>query len=305
MMERLGRTPARNLKDAFRIHHTVMKWLRRLVKSRTLGGVNRWADESACPIKRPPACKHLLVVVGRAIPPDRAFRRQHIGFLVSAFCAASLAATIPDKASFPFKEEHLNYTITWPSGLPVGEAHLHAHKAPEGWQFDLSLDASVPGFQVVDRYHSMANPQVCSLEFQKDTSHGKRRTQEKTAFDYKKSLARRSTVNGGKSESKIPLCARDALTYLFFARNELAQGRVPPDQTVLAGAAYQVRMEYGGTEPVKIGNKRQEADRVTISLKGPNSDVSFEAFFARDKARTPLLVRCPFSLGIFSLELVR
>src|SRR5205814_4287592 len=102
-------------------------------------------------------------------------------------------------------------------------------------------------------------------------------------------------VNGGKSESAIPACVRDSLSYLFFARNELAQGRVPPEQSVLAGGAYQVRMEYGGTQPVKIGDGRQEADRVTVSLKGPNSDVSFEAFFARDKARTPLVVRCPFS----------
>ena len=227
------------------------------------------------------------------------------GGLVLAFVAGTLAAATPEKAAFPFTEEHLNYTITWPSGLSVGEAHLHARKAPQGWQFDLSLDASVPGFQVSDRYHAMASPQVCSLEFQKDTTHGKRRTREKTTFDYKKSVAKRATVDGGKSESAIPACARDALSYLFFARNELAQGRVPPDQSVLAGAAYQVRMEYGGTEAVKIGNKRQEADRVTISLKGPNYDVSFEAFFARDKPRTPLVVRCPFSLGVFSLELVR
>jgi hypothetical protein len=230
---------------------------------------------------------------------------KRLAWLIFLCGTASPATTAPEKATFPFSEEHLNYTITWPSGLSVGEAHLHARKAPEGWQFDLSLDASVPGFLVVDRYHAMATAQVCSLEFQKDTSHGQRRTQEKTTFDYKKSIAKRVTVNGGKSESKIPACARDALSYLFFARNELAQGRVPPDQPVLAGAAYQVRMEYGGTEQVKIGDKSQEADRVTVSLKGPNSDISFEAYFARDKARTPLRVRCPFSLGVFSLELVR
>jgi hypothetical protein len=233
---------------------------------------------------------------------NRAWKRAPMAF---AFGAVTLAAAAPEKAAFPFTEEHLNYTITWPSGLSVGEAHLHARKAPQGWQFDLALDASVPDFVVADRYHSMASPQVCSLEFQKDTSHGKRRTQEKTTFDYKKSVARRATVHGGKSESKIVACVRDALSYLFFARNELAQGRVPPDQSVLAGAAYQVRMEYSGTQPLKIGNKSEEADRVTVSLKGPNSDVSFEAFFARDKARTPLVVRCPFSLGVFSLELVR
>ena len=219
--------------------------------------------------------------------------------------AFPLAAAAPENAIFPFTEENLNYTVNWPSGLSLGEAHLHAYKAPEGWQFDLSLDAAVPGFKVSDRYHAMASPRLCSLEFQRDTTHGKRRSQEKTTFDFKKSIAKRATVGGGKSEFPISACPRDALSYLFFARSELGQGRVPPDQQVLEGAAYQVRMEYGGTQPVKVGDKSQQADRVQISVKGPNSDVSFEVFFARDKARTPLVIRCPFSLGMFSLELVR
>jgi len=219
--------------------------------------------------------------------------------------AVALCAAASDNAIFPFSEENLNYTVNWPSGLSLGEAHLHARKAPEGWQFDLALDASVPGYKVSDRYHALASPRLCSLEFQRDTTHGKRRSQEKTTFDYKKSVAKRATVGGGKGEFPIPACARDALSFLFFARNELGQGRVPPEQTVLEGAAYQVRMEYGGTQPVKIGDKTEQADRVQISVKGPNSDVSVEAFFARDKARTPLMIRCPFSLGMFSLELVR
>ncbi len=219
--------------------------------------------------------------------------------------AIPLCAAAPENAIFPFTEENLNYTINWPSGLSLGEAHLHARKAPEGWQFDLALDAAVPGYKVSDRYHAIASPRLCSLEFQRDTTHGKRSSQEKTSFDYKKSLAKRSTLRGGKSEFPISPCARDALSFLFFARSELGQGRVPPEQPVYEGAAYQVRMEYGGTQPIKIAEKTEQADRVQISIKGPNSDVSFEAFFARDKARTPLVIRCPFSLGMFSLELVR
>ena len=230
------------------------------------------------------------------------FHRRRILVWMLAF---PLCGAAPENAIFPFSEETLNYTVNWPSGLSLGEAHLHARKAPEGWQLDLSLDAAVPGYKVSDRYHAIATKQLCSLEFQRDTTHGRRRSQEKTTFDYKKSVAKRATVGGGKSEFPVPACARDALSFLFFARSELGQGRVPPDQSVLEGAAYQVHMEYSGTQPVRVGDKSVEADRVQISLKGPNSDVSVEAFFARDKARTPLLIRCPFSLGMFSLELVR
>jgi hypothetical protein len=225
--------------------------------------------------------------------------------LVSALLAITVAAAAPKKVTPLFNEEQLNYKITWTGGLRVGEAHLSSRKASDGWQFDFSLDASVPGFLIVDRYHAVTTEPGCALEFRREITHGKRRSRETTKFDYPRSVAERATVDGGRSESAIPNCARDALGFLFFARNELSHGRLPPEQPVLAGAAYRVRMEMGGKQPVQIGNKKQDADLVTISVKGPSSNVSFEAFFARDKARTPLIVRCPFSLGVFSLELVR
>ena len=218
----------------------------------------------------------------------------------SLLCAAPAEENLP-----PFTGEHLKYAINWATGLSLGEGRLDARQTPDGWQFDLELDASPPAYAIRDVYHAKATPQFCALEFQKETTHGRRHSREKTTFDYTKSVAKRATVNGGESESAIPACARDALTYLFYARNELAEGRVPQAQTVLAGAAYQVRVEYNGTQPVRVGDKSREADRVTVSVSGPNSDVSLEAFFARDKARTPLVIHCPFSLGDFSLELVR
>jgi hypothetical protein len=46
-------------------------------------------------------------------------------------------------------------------------------------------------------------------------------------------------------------------------------------------------------------------DRVVVYVKGPKSDFSFETYYARDAARTPLLVKVPFSAGTFSMELVR
>ena len=40
-------------------------------------------------------------------------------------------------------------------------------------------------------------------------------------------------------------------------------------------------------------------------VKGSASSSNFELFFARDAARTPLMVRIPSSLGTISLELSR
>lgn len=209
------------------------------------------------------------------------------------------------QGGFPTNGETLNYTVNWPSGLSVGEGHLQAIKAADRWEFEFTLDASVPGYAVSDSYHSIASGDFCSLEMVKNASHGSRKTREKTVFEPEKKKARRITEGGGKSEIDIPACARDALTFLFFARRELAQGRIPAAQNVLFGSSYQVRLEYTGAQTLPVNEVRMQADRIVASVKGPQADISFEVFFAQDSGRTPLLVRVPLALGTFSMELVR
>lgn len=208
---------------------------------------------------------------------------------------------------FPYTSETLNYSVNWPTGLSLGEAHLHAGKTDDGWQFEFALDASVPGFAISDHYRSKANSDLCSLELEKEATHGKRSAHERTVFDYQAGTATRTTLveGGGHTDIDINHCAHDGLDYVFFARKELAQGRVPQQQTVLFGAGYSVRMEYTGAQELVIGEKRCQADRVMVYFKGPASDASAEVFFDRDPARTPLLVKAPFALGTFSMELSR
>ncbi len=224
---------------------------------------------------------------------------------VSIALAALWLSSPAAAESFPPADESLRYNINWPSGLSLGEAHLTARRTAGQWEFELTLDAAVPGFAVSDRYRSQASGSLCSLEFEKNFTHGRRKAREKTVFDYGKNVARRSTVNGGKTEIPIPACARDALAFIFHARGELSQGRVPPPSTVLFGAAYEVRLDYGGAQAITVNDARVEADRIAVSVKGPASTIGFEIFYARDPVRTPLLVRVPFTLGVFSMELVR
>jgi hypothetical protein len=40
-------------------------------------------------------------------------------------------------------------------------------------------------------------------------------------------------------------------------------------------------------------------------MTGPTSTIKFEMYFARDAARTPLLIRVPLQMGSFAMELVR
>lgn len=206
----------------------------------------------------------------------------------------------------PVAAEELRYTINWPSGLSLGEGTLESGASGSGGlKASLKLEAAVPGFPFADQYRSAASPAFCSAEFERSLIHGKRQSSEKTVFDAAKGTARRATAGGGSSQFATGDCARDALTFLFFLRREMAQGRMPPQQTVYAGAAYQVKVEFKGTHPLKIGEAREDADLLLVSVKGPKSDFSFELWMGRDAARTPLMVRAPLPVGVLSLELVR
>jgi hypothetical protein len=202
--------------------------------------------------------------------------------------------------------ESLAYSVNWPSGLPVGEARLESKKTTSDRQELLfTLDASIPGFEVVDRYRSLATTALCSVEFEKTSRHGKKVTHELTAFDPQASTATRQTLGGGgKSRIETSACARDALAFLDYLRREVAAGRLPPPQTVYFGGPYQIRLESAGRQRLELGEEAMDVDRITASVKGKTSDFTFEIFLARDSSRRPVLVRVTLPPGTFSMELV-
>ena len=176
---------------------------------------------------------------------------------------------------FPNTGESLNYSLNWPGGASLGEAHMRAAKSDDGWRFDFSLDASVPGFAVSDHYRSRANTDFCSLELEKESTHGQRHTHEKTVFDYHEGSATRTTLveGGGHTDISISNCAHDGLDYVFYARRELGLGHgVPQEEDVLFGASYSVRMEFAGVQDVTLAGKHFQADHVILHLKGPAAD---------------------------------
>jgi hypothetical protein len=243
------------------------------------------------------------------VSPERRRIAIFLGFLT--LLPAVLAGPVADPTGFPFTNETLNYTVNWPSGLALGEAHMSATKiqpspnGPTQWAFKLTLDAAMPGFAVGDRYNATASLDLCSAMFDRDFTHGTRKSHERDDFDQQAGVAHRETVGGGKSDISISRCAHDVLTFLYRTRQELGQGRVPPAETILFGGPYQVNLQYTGEQTVKVNDKPSTADRLIVTVKGPASEISFEMFFARDAARTPLIIRVPLSPGMFSLELAR
>jgi len=201
--------------------------------------------------------------------------------------------------------ESLRYSINWPSGLSLGEASINSTKSDKGWDITLDIDASVPGFAIRDHDEAIATADFCGASVDKNATRGARKTQEKITFDQKQNVVTRETLNGGKNDTSVSSCARDALTFLQFARHELAEGRITPEQQVFFGAPYTVRFEYTGTQTIKLGDQKVEADRMLANIRGPSAEVNVEMFFSRDAARTPVLARVPLALGTFTVELIR
>lgn len=220
-----------------------------------------------------------------------------------ALAGAALAADAP--TGFPFTDEGLRYNVKWPSGLSLGEGTFRAQRVQDGWDFAVTLSAAVPTYPVTDRHHALATSELCSLRLEKDSVRGSRKTREETTFDGSGKTATRQTVKGGKSDFSIPSCPHDALTFLYYTRRELGQGRVPPGEEIFFGAGYRARLIYTGEQTITAGGSRSVSDHVQATIKGPKSEWTFDMYFARDPARTPLLIRVPFTLGSFSLELIR
>jgi hypothetical protein len=226
-----------------------------------------------------------------------------------ALASAPLLLAADQLTGFPFQNETLHYRVNWPGGSSLGELALTAHKNGDGWDFEMTTIVAIPVVPIADTYKSTAaGADLCSATLRREISHGSKKVTEKTEFDQKQNRAQRETLipaGGGKSEFDIPTCGRDALTFQYFARREMGQGRVPPAGQVFFGSAYDVKMVYTGAMDIPVAGKTVVTDHLNVSVKGPASDFTFEIFYARDAARTPLLLKIPVSIGTVSLELVR
>ena len=133
-----------------------------------------------------------------------------------------------------------------------------------------------------------------------------RSVDDKETFDPNTGTVTRGS-GAGQARDRAPMpAAKMPWTFLYFVRQELSQGRLPPRQTVFFGAPYEIRLDLAGTESVKIG-KCTGGCRSSESVRGtgPSSNINFEMFFLQDTARTLALVRVPLALGTFSMELAK
>jgi hypothetical protein len=216
-----------------------------------------------------------------------------------------VVAPQPAEAPKP-KNETLRFNVNWPSGLSLGEGQITSTQTANGWSFIMKVEAAIPAFTIAEAADSKAAADLCSLELHKQATRGSKKVDETTTFNGSALTATRQTGSGGgKSEMRINACAKDALTFLQFARNELIAGRVPAAQPVYYGAPYQTRLQYIGTQRVISNGEAIDADKLTAFIKGPSSEFTVDLLFARDPARTPVQAQIPVAVGKFTVEFVR
>jgi hypothetical protein len=219
---------------------------------------------------------------------------------------AKPAATQSTLTGFPFTDEDLNYSLVWPSGISLGEAHLHAKRAGQNWNLAFNYEAAIPGFPVKDNYRSEIAPDYCSISFDRSTVHGSRTSEDRTTIDRDRGTVTRFTPkDGSKIEMQAPPCLKDALAYLFYSRFEMGQGRVPAAQDILYGNLHSIRPAYTGAPMIPMNGKQVQTDMLTCAIQIGTSQYTFDVYFARDAARTPLLITVPLPVGKLSMELIR
>ena len=113
--------------------------------------------------------------------------------LIVLAVAAALVASAQQK-------ETLSYSINWPSGLSLGEGSITAVESGHYWDLALKLEATIPGFPIRDEFRSRVADGLCSVTFEKESTHGSRVAAEKSTFDATSKMMRRETSKGGKSE---------------------------------------------------------------------------------------------------------
>ncbi len=220
-----------------------------------------------------------------------------MGFLILCLLAAPMCA------------ESLHYSLNFAGGVSLGDATVTQNPLPtepaEKRSGRVMLDASLPGYMIRDEYRSTSDGEFCSSELVKLVSRGAKQTKETDTIDQETHRVTRKTEDGGESDYRVATCAKDAIAYFGYIREELSHGRVPPAQEVILGAAYRVELVYIGSEMVTYGEREVEADKLEARIKGPASDYTVEILFNRDRHRTPLLARMKLPVGDLTVELQR
>ena len=178
-------------------------------------------------------------------------------------CAPLSPAAGSARRAFPFQNETLRYSVNWPSGLSLGEATMTARKTGDGgWNFDMSLDAGVPGFADHRQLQLVGRRRGSLLhELERDISHGSEEGHaRRPTFDQKNSARRTgaTVLPAGRRQERFrhsDLRARRADVPIFRAARNGAGTSAAGAEGILRLGATTCSMEYTGAHEYHGGRQ--------------------------------------------------
>lgn len=213
-------------------------------------------------------------------------------------------------ANFPplTSGENLTYKISWPSGLPLGEATLSASGGARQIHISLTIDAEFPANHATYSFTSTTDPELCSIRFAVSIRQGTRSLLDDYSFDQQNHQLRRIR-NGRTSVTDIPECARDPLALFYFLRKQAAAQQLGMGQTV-AGSFFlslegSASLEHDKpAETVPFSTKNAQGDGYVVSYSGGSgAEGIFEMWLRADPSLTPVAFKAELPLATFTAEL--
>ncbi|MBI3894572.1 MAG: DUF3108 domain-containing protein [Acidobacteria bacterium] len=200
--------------------------------------------------------------------------------------------------------ERLTYRLLWPSGLNLGEAILEASPSATETHFQMTVEISLPQYVLRHSSSSVAAGEgLCSLQFREDVDDGTKKWWEETIeFDQVAHEAHR-TRNGQTTTDSIPECAQDPITFLYYFRSRLAEGKPSDSGTLYRGGSFTVRVRAAGSETVPFRGQQRPTEKFVVTYPSQNQEMTFELWLSTDAERLPLRMRVPSPLAVFTAEL--
>ena len=202
------------------------------------------------------------------------------------------------------KGEKLTYKLLWPSGVSLGEAVMESSPSGAETHFQVTVEISLPQYALRHSSSSAATGEaLCSLRFHQETGEGaKKWWEESVEFNQAAHEAHR-TRDGQTTTASIAACAQDPLTFIYYFRSRLAEGKPPDSGTLYRGENFNVRVRAAGTETVAFRGQQRATEKYVATFPSQNQEVTIDLWISTDAERVPVRMRVPSPLAVFTAEL--
>ncbi|OFW06747.1 MAG: hypothetical protein A3G20_05310 [Acidobacteria bacterium RIFCSPLOWO2_12_FULL_59_11] len=188
--------------------------------------------------------------------------------------------------------------------MSLGEAFMEASPSGAETHFQVTVEINLPQYALRHSSSSVATGVgLCSLRFRQETGEGAKKWWEESGEFDQAAHEAHWTRNGQTTTASIAACAQDPLTFLYYFRSRLAEGKPPDSGTLFRGGDFNVRVRAAGAETVAFRGQQRAAEKYVVTFPSQNQELTIELWISTDAERVPVRIRVPSPLAVFTAEL--